>query len=398
MLSPDELSRAGEAVAAAYREVEDSMAEALAGLLVSGSTRSQRFETAMQLLTQSAVPRIHEIMERDRARIDAAARREVMRWLELSDSDDLSRIKAALGVELPGITSREAASVVQGVAGILARDNLAMEQGAARRFLELSTRAVTQVASGAATAHRAWREAAVELAGRGIPVITYRNAETGMVTVENHADVAVRRHIRTQLSQATMSRTLQVCEAAGVRFVEVSSHTDARPSHAEWQGGVYSLDGDVTVGGRRYRDFYEATGYQGRRGPYASLGDRLGGVNCRHSFGPWLPGTPRAYGPEPEHASGLPGGDVYELEQKQRAQERRIREAKRELMAARDAAEQGNAEDAARVARLDAKLRRRQAAMRKLIDDANSMSETGARVLTRSYRSESVAGFGRGRR
>lgn len=189
------------------------------------------------------------------------------RWLSKSDSDDLSRIKAALGVELPSITSREAASVVEGVAGILARDNLAMEEGAARESLRQSTWAVAQVSSGAMTAHRATMEAAGRLAADGIPIVTYRDTETGRVTVSNHADVAVRRHVRTQLNQAAMSRTLQVCREAGIGFVEVTSHAGARPTHAEWHGRVYSLDGDVTEGGVRYKDFWRGTGYQGRSGP-----------------------------------------------------------------------------------------------------------------------------------
>lgn len=391
MLSPDDLSRAGEEVAAVYRQIEDSMVDALAGLLVSGETRSQRFETAMQLLSQSAVPRIHEVMERNRAHIDGATRSEVGRWLALSDSDDLSRIKAALGVELPGITAREAASVVEGVAGILSRDNLEMERGAAQAFLRHSTWAVTQVSSGAMTAHAAWREAAVNLAGEGITHVTYRDTASGRVTVTNHADVAVRRHIRSQLSQATMSRTLQVCREAGIGFVEVSSHTGARPTHAEWHGRVYSLDGDVTVDGKRYRDFWRGTGYQGKEGPYASLGDRLGGVNCRHAFGPWLPGTPRAYDPDPPHPSGLSNDEVYELTQKQRAQERRIRATKRELMVAREHADPGDLGDSVRVARLEKKLKRQQAGMRKLVDDANAKGK--ARVLTRAYPRESVVGY-----
>ncbi|MBQ9043838.1 MAG: hypothetical protein IJ111_13615 [Eggerthellaceae bacterium] len=391
MLSPDDLSRAGEEVAAVYRQIEDSMVDALAGLLVSGETRTQTFETAMQLLSQSAVPRIHGVMERNRVHIDEATRSEVGRWLALSDSDDLSRIKAALGVELPGITAREAASVVEGVAGILSRDNLEMERGAAQAFLRHSTWAVTQVSSGAMTMHSAWREAAVRLAGEGITHVTYRDTASGRVTVTNHADVAVRRHIRSQLSQATMSRTLQVCREAGIGFVEVSSHTGARPTHAEWHGRVYSLDGDVTVDGRLYKDFWRGTGYQGKEGPYASLGDRLGGVNCRHAFGPWLPGTPRAYDPDPPHPSGLPNDEVYELTQKQRAQERRIRATKRELMVARGHAEPGNLEDSVRVARLEKKLKHQQAGMRKLVDDANASGN--ARVLARAYPRESVVGY-----
>lgn len=115
-------------------------------------------------------------------------------------------------------------------------------------------------------------------------------------------------------------------------------------------------------------------------------------MNCRHSFGPWLPGTPRAYDPDPPQPGGLTNDEYYALTQEQRAQEREIRRVKRELMVARENAEPGNAEDAARVVKLKDELARRQAGMRELIDKANG----NGRVLTRNYPREAVAGYRRG--
>lgn len=179
-----------------------------------------------------------------------------------------------------------------------------------------------------------------------------------------------------------MRRTERICEAAGVGLVEVSSHSPARPDHAAWQGRVFSLHGDATVGGVRYRDLREATGYGTVTG--------LGGANCRHFFGPWLPGTPRMYEPDPPHPSGLPDDEVYALTQRQRARERSIRAAKRELACAQSAGEkaaetaggQWSMRDIAEVERLKAKLRGRQKAMRDFIEDANSKGK--APVLRRA--------------
>ena len=89
----------------------------------------------------------------------------------------------------------------------------------------------------------------------------------------------------------------------------------------------------MTVGGTTYEDFGEGTGYYGT-GPYAALGDRLCGVNCRHHWGPWFPGMPRAYHPNPRHPSGKSNAEIYDLTQRQRRLERGIRDTKRELKAA----------------------------------------------------------------
>ena len=201
------------------------------------------------------------------------------------------------------------------------------------------------------------------------------DAETGRQTVTNRVDVAVRRHVRTQIAQDGMRRTLEVCGEAGIRLVEVSSHGGARPSHARWQGRVYSLGGETEVEGVAYKDFYSETGY--------GKVDGLGGANCRHSFGPWLPGTPRMYEPEPEHPSGLDSDEVYRLQQGQRRRERDIRQTKRELAGAQLIADRdASLANVAEVERLKAKLARQQEGLRSYIEDANGRGD--ADVLQRS--------------
>ena len=127
----------------------------------------------------------------------------------------------------------------------------------------------------------------------------------------------------------------------------------------------------------RYPDFYLHC-------MSGDLGDILGGVNCRHSYGPYRHGAPRMYEPDPQHPSGLPGREVYELEQGQRYRERKIREAKRELRGAQLLYERDNSAanlDAANKARQT--LRTRQEKMREYIAGANAKSKTGKPVLHR---------------
>lgn len=142
---------------------------------------------------------------------------------------------------------------------------------------------------------------------------------------------------------------------------------------------MYGLDGTCEVEGVSYRGLADATGY-------GSV-DGLGGANCRHSFGPWAPGTPRAYEPDPPHPSGLTGDEVYRLRQGQRRRERAIREAKRDLAGAQMVAgRDGSLANIAEVERAKARLAARQKGMRDFIAEANSKGSVP--VLHRNPRRE----------
>lgn len=370
MLSPDELERAGDLVAAAYSDIEAQMLDHLVAALLAGDALTSRDITALALLAQTHDRELRAILEANAGVVEDAVRETVETYLEASDADDMAR--AGGGPRWP----QQVEATVAGIALVLARDNLKMVEGAKSAFLAASAEAVTKVNSGMVTTERALHQAVRKLEREGIPIITYQNRKTGTVTVENRVDVAVRRHIRTQIAQDGARMTMERMEALGVDLVEVSSHCDSRPEHRTWQGRCYSLRGDVEVEGTRYPDFYSSTGY-------GSV-DGLMGANCRHSFGPYRHGAPRAYEPDPKHPSGLPGEEVYRLEQRQRAQERRIRAAKREVRGAQRADDtMGTVESRAALAGARQRLTSAQAGMRSLIDGANEKSKTGARVLTR---------------
>lgn len=337
MLDPEYLERAGNLVGAVYSQIEAEMCDHLVRAMLAGDVGDWRSQRALQLLAQAQAPQLRAVLERYRDDIGEAVRREVEDALARSDAHDLSVVKRALGVDLPGITSQQIAGVVRTVTEMLGRDNIEMLSGARDAFLRESTAALTEAASGLVSPWEASRRASMRLARRGIDTIQYRDPTTGDRTVRNKVDVAVRRHVRTQLAQACANRSMQVCEEVGCGFVEVSSHVGARPSHQDWEGRCYSLHGEVTVGGVTYPDFWDATGYQGVSGDHAALGDRLQGVNCRHHFGPWFPGLPRSFAPSPRHPSGRTSEEVYRLTQAQRRMERAIRDTKRELSAAEEA-------------------------------------------------------------
>lgn len=372
MLSPEALEEAGEALARVYRGIEADMLNYLVDLMLSGAGVTSRSVTAAALLGQTHADELRRIIEGHAGEVDAELRATVEKYMRASDADDMERLGR------PGTERawpRQMDATVRGLAAILQRDNLHMEQGALDAFLSASTEAIARVNSGSATTEQALHRAVRRLERDGVSVVQYRDA-AGNLTVRNRVDVAVRRHVRTQIAQDGARMTARAMDEYGVQLVEVSSHPNARPSHAAWQGQVYGWRGAVSIDGRSYEGLEAATGY-------GSV-DGLLGANCRHSFGPYLPGAPRAYERDPKHASGLPGEEVYKLEQRQRAGERAIREAKRELAGARKCYDVSPT-NAARVEVVRAQdlLARRQEAMRRLVKESNARSLTGHPVLHR---------------
>ena len=173
--------------------------------------------------------------------------------------------------------------------------------------------AYLKVASGAFTPQDAIFEAVNKLGAEGIKCVNYASGRSDQL------DVAVRRAVVTGIGKTCCDLQLDLANEMDCQLVEVSSHLGARPSHAEWQGKIYSL----VKGHPRYPYFYDATGY--------GTGDGLGGWNCRHSFFPYFEGLS-----SPANASDFTKSEneqVYNDTQKQRSYERAIRQSKRELAA-----------------------------------------------------------------
>lgn len=173
--------------------------------------------------------------------------------------------------------------------------------------------AYLEVASGAFTPQEAVFKAVKKLGADGIKCVSYKSGRTDQL------DVAVRRAIVTGIGKTCGDLQLGLADEMDCQLVEVSSHLGARPSHAEWQGQIYSL----VKNHPKYPYFYDATGY--------GTGDGLCGWNCRHSFFPYFEGLSRPAN-EPNF-SLAENAQVYADTQKQRSYERAIRKSKRELAA-----------------------------------------------------------------
>lgn len=211
-------------------------------------------------------------------------------------------------------------------------------KNASVQFVEALDRVYMQVVTGGISPDAAVRSAIKDLAREGLRSVKYGNRT-------DHMDVAVRRAVRTGINQT--AATLQETRADEMEcdLVEISAHSGARPSHAEWQGLIFSRSGTSD----KYPDFKEATGYGTAGG--------LCGVNCRHSWYPFFEGDEPVYTSEDlkkleEVKCEWDGKTLteYEATQVQRYHEREIRHWKRELEAMK-AAGQPTEEAAAKVAK-----------------------------------------------
>lgn len=197
---------------------------------------------------------------------------------------------------------------------------------------------------------RAVAEAVRRGADRGVRVVDYASG------CRKQPDTVMRRHIVTMTKQASVDRALDICRRAGVALVEVGSHR--RPSHREWQGRVYGLDGPVTIEGVHYKGFEESGAADGLMEP-----------NCGHSVAPYIPGRERRWSETPDEDAGDDPEEAYKRRQRQRANERRIRDAKREV-----AALEAEGLDSAR-ARI--RLQRAETAQRNLLADRRTRRRVG---------------------
>ena len=271
-----------------------------------------------------------------------AVQREIARWTKTSDAE-IRRIFEDAGIKTLAYDSNfytehglEALSLTQSegmirlledtyqrTAGTVHNFTRTTAQASQQRLITVLDEAHFKVASGAASYTQAVQEALDSIVTEQTKV----RYPTGHVdTIET----AVLRAVRTGVAQASGNMAVKGMEERDWDVVLVSAHLGARygdggnnpGNHAWWQGKFYSRTGR-TPG---LPNFLESTGY--------GTGEGLCGWNCRHSFGP---GDLR-HNPFKDF-DAKENKKAYDLSQKQRAQERRIRQTKVKLVGLRQAIE-----------------------------------------------------------
>ena len=167
--------------------------------------------------------------------------------------------------------------------------------------------ACCEIVSGAFDYGSVLRRTVTQLTNSGLRKIDYASGRADRV------DVAARRAVLTGVAQICGKMSNYNAEKLGAEFFEVDWHSGARPTHAVWQGRVYSRE-----------QLYSVCG----------LGTVTGllGVNCYHMYFPYFPGiSTRNYADEwldeQNRKESIPkefGGKeytLYEAKQRQRQME-----------------------------------------------------------------------------
>lgn len=180
---------------------------------------------------------------------------------------------------------------------------------AQQAFIQACDDAYHQAIAGMISPSQAVGEALEKIIDEGV-YVKYPSGHTDTI------ETATARAVRTGISQASAHIQTARMDEFDVDLVLVSSHLGARPTHHVWQGKIYSRSGTD----KKYPDFVSSTGY--------GTGEGLCGWNCRHNFGPYFEGMGNPF----EQYDSEENLKQYELEQRQRTLERRIRNTKRQAM------------------------------------------------------------------
>lgn len=121
------------------------------------------------------------------------------------------------------------------------------------------------IVTGAFDYNSVLRRVVTQLTNSGLRQIDYSSGRA------NRVDVAARRAVMTAVSQITGKISEYNAQKLGTEYFEVERHAGARPTHAVWQGRIWSKE-----------QLYSVCG----------LGTVTGllGANCYHTYYPFFPG------------------------------------------------------------------------------------------------------------
>ena len=378
MLTPDYLENVPAAMMRLWQQVEEDILQDVARRIgkMGQITATADWQLWRREQTRLCNREVLKILARYSGRSEAELRRIFQEAAALALEDD-DRFYTSAGLDPPDPNTDQALlnllnAGYEETSGTWQNLTATTATTVSQQFTEAADRAWLQVASGAFDYQTAVRRAVNGLAAH-MAGVTYPTGHRDTL------EVAVRRAVLTGVNQTAGKLQIARMEEMGWGFVETSAHAGARPEHAKWQGRQYHRGGAVTYRGKHYPDFEKATGY--------GTGAGLCGWNCRHGFFAIDPDLDTRPAYTEEELAALDAKNIsyqgkmyspYEISQKQRALERKVRAAKKVFLA----------EDAAGLdtTRSAVKLRQARQSLAQFVKDTGGRNDS-ARTF--------VAGFGR---
>lgn len=337
MLSPDYLFNVADDVVELYEELNTFAVQDICRRLVNTDFRlSGSMEWQYRMLQEAGLSR--QEINKKIAQLTGKSEREVQSIFEDSSyksyNADMKVYKEAGLTPLPFGQSQAMLSILQGVYeqtnGSLQNLTRTTADASQKLLIDTMSKVQFRVLSGQQSYNQAIREAINEIASSGVRV-SYNGMERNLESV-------VRTAVLTGVNQASAKAMLQTADEMNCDCVLTTAHLGARTGegykgHVNWQGRVYSRKG-ISYPEEEKRIGYKIESLESATG-YGKV-DGLCGANCRHNIRPWIIG----HSTNPyidEHGKPKIDTDenkkIYELQQRQRAKERGIRDSKRKLQA-----------------------------------------------------------------
>lgn len=339
MLTPEYLDTLPDTLVSLWQRVEDDILRDIARRIGKMDTVTETAAWQLWRLEQTRALRTDIV--RLLAKYSGKSDTEIRRLLQEAGTRTLASDDAlyqAMGLDPPNVNTSPALlnllnAGYRQTRGTWQNFTRTTANTVTRQFENALDRAWLQVSSGAFDYKTAIKRA-VDGLSQDMKYITYPTGHRDTL------EVAVRRAVLTGVNQTACKLQIARADEMGCEFVEVSAHSGARSDgsrgprdHAWWQGKVYHRGSAVEYNGERYESFEDATGY--------GTGEGLCGWNCRHNFHPFWPGI-SVPNYTPERLAELNARNIgyngkmytrYEIDQQQRALERRVRAAKRKYLA-----------------------------------------------------------------
>lgn len=373
MLMPEYLQGIPDAMVELYAQAEADiladMARRINGfdLFIPSAQYQMHVLEEMGELRSAIINELSRVSKKSRKELAAIMREAGMKTLEADEAAYQAAGLAASPAKASPAVQKALSAGLKKTNGLFTNLTRTTANTATKQFERALDRAYMQISSGAISQDAAVSGAIKGLAKDGVGSITYSSGHVDSL------EVAVRRATVTGVNQTCLKMQEARADELGVDLVETTAHAGARPSHAEWQGQIFSRSGRSL----KYPDFVSSTGY--------GTGAGLGGWNCSHSFRPYIEGMPRTYSRDlldsyqaKDYTYNGQKLTEYEALQQQRYIERNIRRWKRENIAMK-AAGKDTAESAAKISQWQAAQK-------------DFLAQTG---LKRQSSREQIAGWGR---
>ena len=210
-------------------------------------------------------------------------------------------------------------SAVEEILTTFNKQNNSLLASAGDEYRNIVNKVSSQVLAGTKTTNKAMQEAVSQLAEKGLTGFTARNGARW--NPEGYTKMVIRTNTQNTINRIQDER-IQAC---GGDFIEISSHSGARPLCSQDQGQVFSLSGysgyieDLDGGKVKVRPWSSST--------YGKPAGILG-INCGHSRYMFVPGLSKK---REMDFTKKENDEAYIEKQRQRQYERTIRNKKREI-------------------------------------------------------------------